>query len=1318
MTKSNRLILIFILAFALIVGLSFATPQTTRAFAVVDYSGEITITNSENGYLYGNGETFVEKATLQEVFDEIDGDLAPNGIMRIRFSSLETSDSVLLNYSHKVIIGGSARFIGSIDDTFITLSGGALELLGAELSSPTSCVIKVGAGATLTITSGTIAVDGAVSGIMQSTILNQGNLIINRGQIRYDSTTVGNAGQAIAQIGSNSTLTITESAEGSVICSGKTVLRLSGGSTQINGGTFSATSSDSSENGSAIKISNNAIVTVNGGTFQSVSLERTIVLAGNANSQFIFNGGTVCGNILFANGSPSNITSLLCDNKRIASSIYGNVKIYGDSNEITPDTARLDLVPTNGYYVTGWNNKSEINPLIADFESGETIVVKASNSYLITLKIGDITKELTLAYGTTFNPTDYEIDLPEGYHIVGWNDGTSTLQAPLQVNGTATYQAVLELSSPTPDTIQNVIKSYDGMGVTRTAHVEVVTGFEYTYTWQKKNIVNEWVDYENGKEIVFTSVLESGNYRLKVTATSGALSKTAYSNEFVVEISKGSYQGVVHAPFNGVYDSTKRLSSYTLESGFNWLNSAQVPTVNQKEYEAVYCLDAENYKEFHLTIVIDLEKAPAKEAQYPTRANNYKYSPTKTLADYPFNENGWRWTDESIVPRVGSNSYSAYYNPNRANYHDYETKVTLVIVKGDYEDVQDLAIDVKYVSDLTILYVIQNYKYILGAYSFDSSVVRATPLSELTTYTFPALYNADTANYNDYEGCNIVITVIKGNVTAKYNSNNTINIGGYIEGRELGEITLKNDWRWETPSIVPPAGTNKYYVIYNPNPAYYNDYRLEIRVIVDKGTVSGVMHPDLNGTYSPTKTLSDYTLNAGWSWVNPNETPVVNKEEYSAVFDSGSNYNLYYRAITLILEKATIDMSSITFADKSVIYDGESHAIAYTGNIPVGVAFSGYLPTSPMIEVGTYKCEALFTLTDTINYNAIDGKLEATLKIDKATYDMSGVSVENKEVVYDGNPHSLAIKGELPSGVTAIYHNNAKTGAGRYLVEVQFVQSDTKNYNLIPPMQGLLVIGKAKPIIGANEVYNFAYNGNVHVPSVNINNSEQTIAYESTTDLKKIGEHIIKYYVNESPNYLYAEKNVKVVINPTDISCGNVYNGKLTALIGKVTNTDEGFYAGSTLTMDISHATREEIYVNILLGGKSVEGAYTVNILLPEGASGTMQVYLKVDGEYRLLESRVGGNYLIFQTPALGEFKIVTDEAWPISDSALEWWAWLLISIAIAVVISGVAVVIVLYRQGKLPIDKIKQLFSKKVEVSNIESQNVRIPKEDESDEE
>ncbi len=1313
MTKSNRLILIFILAFALIVGVSFATPQMTTALADIDYSGEITITNSEGGFLYGNGETFVEKETLQEVFDAIDSDLGPNGIMRIRFSNLETSDPIMLNYTHKVVIGGRARFIGSIDDTFITLIGGELVFLGAELSSPMSCVVKVGVGTTLTITSGTIAVDGAVSGAMQSTILNQGNLIINSGQIRYDSTTFGNAGQAIAQIGSSSSLIITESSEGSVICLGKAVLRLNGGSAQINGGTFSATASDSSENGSAIKISNNAAVTVNGGIFQSVNPEKTIVLAGNGNSLFNFNGGTIYGNILFSSGAPSNNTSLVSNTKKVVSSVYGNVKVYSDSGEITLDTAKLDIIPTNGYYLTGWNGSGEINPLIADFESGETIIANASNLYAVTLQVGDWTKELTLAYGTILNPTDYELELPAGYQIVGWNNGFSTLQSPLQIVGTATYQAVLELKSPLPDNIQDINKSYDGTGVTCSAQVSEEIGLEYTYVWQKKNVVNEWVYYASGKNIVFTFVAQSGSYRLEVTSTSGVLNKTAYSNEFNVEISKGSYQGVSHASFSGVYDPTVKLSDYTLESGFNWLNSAIVPTVNQKEYEATYCLDAENYNELRLTIVIDLEKAPAKAASYPIRANNYKYSPTKTLADYPFNEAEWRWVDESIVPMVGSNSYSAYYNPNKENYHDYETKITLVIVKADYENVQDLAIDVKYVSNLTVLYVIQNYKDELGAYAFDTSVVRATPLSELRTYVFPATYNADTSNYNDYEDCDIAITVIKGDISANYNIHNTINVGGYVEGRELGEIPLKENWRWEDDSIIPPVGVSEYYVVYNPNPTYYNDYRLKIKVVVEKGTISGVVHPDLSGTYSPEKNLADYMLNAGWSWVNPSEIPVVNKTEYSAVYDSGPNYQLYYKTITLNLEMATIDMSSITFADKRVTYNGEAHSIEYTGNLPAGVLFNGYLPTLPMIEVGSYECVAEFILVDTINYNAIDGELKATLKIDKASHDMSGVLIESKEVTYDGNAHSIELKGTLPSGVSPIYYNNGKTEVGRYVVEVQFVQSDTKNYNLIPPMQGVLVIGKASPTITASEIYTFAYNGSAHVPNVSVNNNEQTIMYESETDLKGIGEHVIKYYVNESAHYLYAEKSVRVVINPIEITCGNVYNGELTSLIGKVINVEKGIDAEATLTMDITKATREEIYVNVLLGGKGAEGNYTVNILLPNGTSGTPRVYVKVDGEYCLLESRIGGNYLIFHTPTLGEFKLITDGRWPVDSDTLEWWAWLLISLFITMVIGGIFATVILFQKGKLPIDEIKKLFSKKVKVGNDE-----MPSEDEKDEE
>ena len=66
----------------------------------------------------------------------------------------------------------------------------------------------------------------------------------------------------------------------------------------------------------------------------------------------------------------------------------------------------------------------------------------------------------------------------------------------------------------------------------------------------------------------------------------------------------------------------------------------------------------------------------------------------------------------------------------------------------------------------------------------------------------------------------------------------------------------------------------------------------------------------------------------------------------------------------------------------------------------------------------------------------------------------------------------------------------------------------------------------------------------------------------------------------------------------------------------------------------------------------------------------------------------------------------------------------MLISLAIAVVIGGsVVLVIILYKKDKLPIDKIKNLFSKKVNIGNNGSQNIDTitdenPSEDESNEE
>ncbi len=117
--------------------------------------------------------------------------------------------------------------------------------------------------------------------------------------------------------------------------------------------------------------------------------------------------------------------------------------------------------------------------------------------------------------------------------------------------------------------------------------------------------------------------------------------------------------------------------------------------------------------------------------------------------------------------------------------------------------------------------------------------------------------------------------------------------------------------------------------------------------------------------------------------------------------------------------------------------------------------------------------------------------------------------------------------------------------------------------------------------------------------------------------------------------------------------------------------------------MGVTLLSNEEITFDILLNGEVLEGDYMVNVLIPDGMRGEPKVYLKNGEEYVELESIVSGNYIIFSTPKLGTHRIVATEEWDIvNDGALEWWGWLLISISIAIVISGVVVFVILYKKG------------------------------------
>ena len=153
--------------------------------------------------------------------------------------------------------------------------------------------------------------------------------------------------------------------------------------------------------------------------------------------------------------------------------------------------------------------------------------------------------------------------------------------------------------------------------------------------------------------------------------------------------------------------------------------------------------------------------------------------------------------------------------------------------------------------------------------------------------------------------------------------------------------------------------------------------------------------------------------------------------------------------------KAVYDMSGVSLNDAALTYNGAEQTLAVTGELPEGVRVSygtGY------VNVGTYTVTATFTGNK--NYEAIE-PMTATLTIEKAVYDMSGVSFADKTLIYRGVAQSIAIDGTLPFGVRVSY-NGSYTEIGEYTVTASF-KGDADNYEPIPDMTAVLTIVPATP---------------------------------------------------------------------------------------------------------------------------------------------------------------------------------------------------------------------------------------------------------------
>lgn len=152
-------------------------------------------------------------------------------------------------------------------------------------------------------------------------------------------------------------------------------------------------------------------------------------------------------------------------------------------------------------------------------------------------------------------------------------------------------------------------------------------------------------------------------------------------------------------------------------------------------------------------------------------------------------------------------------------------------------------------------------------------------------------------------------------------------------------------------------------------------------IVIEKATYTSVTaHEALSGIYDPNKTLGNYTLSEGFTWVNPDEVPVCTKTVYEAKYNKDpANYEDFVTTVTLVLQKATVTLAENLFEFN--YDDGASHEIGTTvkyNNIEVTEPYTLTFEKNMFSDAGTHKTTATltadnFALSDNVVYVKVRG---------------------------------------------------------------------------------------------------------------------------------------------------------------------------------------------------------------------------------------------------------------------------------------------------------------------------------------------------------
>ena len=449
---------------------------------------------------------------------------------------------------------------------------------------------------------------------------------------------------------------------------------------------------------------------------------------------------------------------------------------------------------------------------------------------------------------------------------------------------------------------------------------------------------------------------------------------------------------------------------------------------------------------------------------------------------------------------------------------------------------------------------------------------------------------------------------------------------------------------------------------------------------VDAATITDVVVTGYKGEYD--KAAHGAVVSATAVTVDGSEATFVYATseggEYIADMPSFTNadtYTVYYKvsatnhseakgSFTVIITKAVVDLPAI----EGKTYDGQTQ----TADVAESTLYN-VVANNGGINAGDY--DVTVELADKNNYAWAqdengDGIVTLTFTVEKADYDMSGVTFANASKVYNGATQSVEISGVLPTGadgikVTVSYSEGIKN-VGSKVINATFA-TESDNYNAPEAMTATLTVTAKELTVTEVSAQNKTYDGTTAI-EVNgslagvVGSDDVTLEISGTAVDKNVGTNktvAVSASISgaDRGNYTLAEvDDVTVTITAKAV---NVVWGELTleydGTAKAPTATADTGIDGETVSIAVSGAATEPgTYTatattdngNYTLTNASVEYEIVKTTVAAQFTVGYGVITVVIDGDNDVEYSVDGGDWATL--PEDGKISVNLEASWTI----------------------------------------------------------------------